>query len=113
MQELLFSLKDAAPEALAVSARFPSWVMQLCIQVHTFATVIKLSNLGFILGMMILESHISDTVIGSLTSLRELRVPGNKLSSLPREIGSLVNLQRLVADSNLITTMPGENQGCS
>lgn len=52
---------------------------------------------------------ISNAVIGSLTSLRELRVANNRLAALPPEIGSLSLLRKLVADNNLITSIPGQN----
>jgi len=45
--------------------------------------------------------------IGALTNLRELRVSGNKLSSLSAEVGSLRKLHRLIADNNLLTSIPG------
>lgn len=45
--------------------------------------------------------------IGALIHLRELRVSGNKLSSLSAEVGSLRKLHRLIADNNLLTSIPG------
>ena len=44
-----------------------------------------------------------------LTNLRELRVSGNKLSSLSAEVGSLRKLHRLIADNNLLTSIPGNS----
>ena len=48
--------------------------------------------------------------IGALTNLRELRVSGNKLSSLSAEVGSLRKLHRFIADNNLLTSIPGSSQ---
>ena len=45
---------------------------------------------------------------GRLANLRELRVSGNKLSSLSAEVGSLRKLHRLIADGNLLTSIPGK-----
>ena len=54
--------------------------------------------------------HVGVTAgIGALTNLRELRVSGNKLAGLTSEIGSLRKLHRLVADSNLLTSIPGSS----
>ena len=47
------------------------------------------------------------TAIGQLTNLRELRIPNNKLTTLPHEIGQLHRLHRLVADNNQLTALPG------
>ena len=44
--------------------------------------------------------------VGQLTNLRELRVSGNRLAGLPREVGALVKLHRLAADNNLLTSLP-------
>jgi len=44
--------------------------------------------------------------VGQLTSLRELRVSGNRLAALPREVGALLRLHRLAADNNLLTSIP-------
>ncbi len=44
--------------------------------------------------------------VGQLTSLRELRVSGNRLAALPREVGALSRLHRLAADNNLLTSIP-------
>ena len=51
--------------------------------------------------------------IGALTNLRELRVSGNKLSSLSAEVGSLRKLHRLIADGNLLTSIPGDGLLCA
>ena len=57
-----------------------------------------------------LRSHalVCRAGIGALTNLRELRVSGNKLSSLSAEVGSLRKLHRLIADGNLLTSIPGK-----
>ena len=47
--------------------------------------------------------------IGALTNLRELRVSGNKLSSLSAKVGALRKLHRLIADNNLLTSIPGRH----
>ena len=44
--------------------------------------------------------------LGQLTNLRELRVAGNRLAALPRELGALAKLHRLVADGNALTALP-------
>lgn len=47
--------------------------------------------------------------LGRLTSLRELRIPGNKLTALPQDLGFLVNLRKLIADNNLISSIPSRD----
>ena len=43
-----------------------------------------------------------------LSQLRELFLYGNKLSSLPQEIGYLVNLEKLALNENLLTSLPND-----
>ncbi|CAN6293359.1 unnamed protein product [Urochloa humidicola] len=52
------------------------------------------------------------STLGSLTSLRELRIANNRLDSLPIEIGSLKHLQILIANNNRITTLPSSIGDC-
>ena len=54
------------------------------------------------------DSSVCGVGIGALSNLRELRVSGNKLSSLSAEVGSLRKLHRLIADGNLLTSIPGD-----
>ena len=46
--------------------------------------------------------------IGQLTSLRELRLTGNQLTSVPAEIGQLTSLERLSLYDNQLTSLPAE-----
>ena len=46
--------------------------------------------------------------IGQLTSLRELFLAGNQLTSLPAEIGQLTSLKRLYLEGNRLTSVPAE-----
>jgi leucine-rich repeat protein SHOC2 len=46
--------------------------------------------------------------IGQLTSLRELDLYGNKLTSLPAEIGQLTSLRKLNLSGNQLTSLPAE-----
>jgi hypothetical protein len=46
--------------------------------------------------------------IGQLTSLTELDLPGNQLTSLPAEIGQLTSLTYLNLDANQLTSLPAE-----
>lgn len=55
-------------------------------------------------GMLVLMAMRAG--VGQLTNLRELRVSGNRLAGLPREVGALVKLHRLAADNNLLTSLP-------
>ncbi|KAL6643153.1 hypothetical protein ACP70R_021334 [Stipagrostis hirtigluma subsp. patula] len=52
------------------------------------------------------------SALGSLTSLRELRIANNRLDSLPVEIGSLKHLQILIASNNRITSLPSSIGDC-
>lgn len=52
-------------------------------------------------------------VIGTLTSLEELRVVGNHLKILPPDLGKLAHLKILAADSNEISILPGELRKCT
>jgi Leucine rich repeat len=52
-------------------------------------------------------------VIGTLTSLQELRLVGNQLKILPSEIGKLENLRVLAVDSNELSLLPGELRKCA
>jgi Leucine-rich repeat (LRR) protein len=42
----------------------------------------------------------------AITSLREMRGAGNKLSGLPLEFGFLVNLEKLYLQKNVIKELP-------
>ena len=46
--------------------------------------------------------------IGQLTSLRQLNLDGNQLTSLPAEIGQLTSLTRLDLHGNQLTSLPAE-----
>ena len=46
--------------------------------------------------------------IGQLTSLRELRLTGNQLTSVPAEIGQLTSLEELGLGGNQLTSLPAE-----
>ncbi|XP_062205484.1 plant intracellular Ras-group-related LRR protein 8 [Phragmites australis] len=52
------------------------------------------------------------STLGSLTSLRELRIANNMLDYLPVEIGSLKHLQILIASNNRITSLPSSIGDC-
>ena len=52
-------------------------------------------------------------VVGTLTSLQELRLEGNHLKILPVEIGKLVNLRVLAVDNNELAILPGELRKCT
>ncbi|KAL6842333.1 hypothetical protein ACP4OV_027760 [Aristida adscensionis] len=52
------------------------------------------------------------STLGSLTSLRELRIANNRLDTLPVEIGSLKHLQILIASNNRITSLPSSIGDC-
>lgn len=51
--------------------------------------------------------------MGSLTSLRQLDVANNKLTSLPNEIGLLTQLEIFKANNNRITSLPESIGDCS
>lgn len=51
--------------------------------------------------------------MGSLTSLRQLDVANNKLTSLPNELGLLTQLEILKANNNRITSLPESIGDCS
>ncbi len=48
--------------------------------------------------------------LGSLVTLRILRLSHNKLSALPPEVSALTALEVLQADHNQITSLPGEDE---
>ena len=47
-------------------------------------------------------------MIGQLTSLRELALLGNQLTSVPAEIGQLTSLEVLALGGNQLTSLPAE-----
>ena len=49
--------------------------------------------------------------IGQLTSLRELNLGGNQLTTVPAEIGQLTALQVLYLGDNQLTSVPAEIVG--
>nr|CAD7404554.1 unnamed protein product [Timema cristinae] len=52
-------------------------------------------------------SKIDDDAFSNLTSLRELELNDNRLSTLPKAIGTLTSLQELSLSGNRLKNIPG------
>lgn len=73
-----------------------------------------LSCLQKLLNLSLSENRLISLppTLGSLTSLRELRVANNSLDNLPKEIGLLKHLQILIANNNRIASLPSSVGDC-
>ncbi|WVZ59161.1 hypothetical protein U9M48_009353 [Paspalum notatum var. saurae] len=73
-----------------------------------------LSCLQKLLNLSLSENRLISlpSILGSLISLRELRVANNSLDSLPKEIGLLKHLEILIASNNRITSLPSSIGDC-